>query len=428
MGCGCVCDDLRLTIAGERIVGTERACELARPWLLAQNSEAGSAAEIAGHTASLSAALDRAAEILQSADYPLLYGLSQSTIEAQREAVALAERASAIIDTTASLCHAPSVIAQQQEGLVTCTLGEVRSRADTIVYWGSDPAVTHPRHFERYSATAVGRHTPGGRADRFLVVADTERTASAAAADLFLPIERGQHFEALFTLRALLCGVLGDCPVKNCGAPYELLAELARRMKQARSGIVFFGVGLARGEAGHCNVQALLQLVAESNEQVRWSAMRMRMQGNVVGADSVLAWQTGYPFAVSLSRGYPRYNPGEFSVHGVLERQEADACVLIGSETLSWMPPAAIEHLHRIPTIVLDPPERQTPFTPAVRFRIGAAGVQVPGTAYRMDGVPIPLRAILPTALPSDEDLLREIRQRLDDPPEVASYTLCAFG
>ena len=142
--------------------------------------------------------------------------------------------------------------------------------------------------------------------------------------------------------------------------------------------------------------------------------MRMRMQGNVVGADSVLAWQTGYPFAVSLSRGYPRYNPGEFSVHGVLERQEADACLLVGSETLGWMPPAAALHLHRIPTIVLDPPERDTPFTPAVRFRTAAAGVHVPGVAYRMDGVPIPLRAVLPSAYPSDEELLDGIRQRLD--------------
>ena len=49
-----------------------------------------------------------------------------------------------------------------------------------------------------------------------------------------------------------------NCEVKNCGTSFELLAELARRMKQARSGIVFFGIGLARGEAGHCNVQALL--------------------------------------------------------------------------------------------------------------------------------------------------------------------------
>jgi hypothetical protein len=30
-GCGCVCDDLRLTVRGERIVRAERACVLAEP-------------------------------------------------------------------------------------------------------------------------------------------------------------------------------------------------------------------------------------------------------------------------------------------------------------------------------------------------------------------------------------------------------------
>ncbi len=198
-GCGCVCDDLRLTISGGRIVRAERACELAEPGLLA-HSETGPPAEIEGQPASLEEALERSAGILRSAHYPLVYGLSQSTTEGQRAAVALAERLGAVIDTTASVCHAPSVMAQQQVGKVTATLGEVKNRADLVVFWGSDPLKTHPRHWERYSVDAPGRFVPRGRADRFIVVADTVRTASADAADLFLPIEPGRHFEALFTL------------------------------------------------------------------------------------------------------------------------------------------------------------------------------------------------------------------------------------
>ena len=30
--CGCVCDDLRLTFEGERLVDAERACSLAKPY------------------------------------------------------------------------------------------------------------------------------------------------------------------------------------------------------------------------------------------------------------------------------------------------------------------------------------------------------------------------------------------------------------
>jgi formylmethanofuran dehydrogenase subunit B len=416
--CGCVCDDLRLTASADRIVRAEGACSLSEPWLLAQNREFPPAAEIDGQSVPLDEAIVRAADLLREARYPLVYGLSRSSTEGQRAAVALVESLGATIDTSASLCHAPSLVAQQQVGKVTGTLGEVRNRSDLVLFWGSDPVSSHPRHWERYSVDARGRFTPDGRRSRFVVVADTARTASAEAADLFVPIEPDRHFEALFALRAMVRGSLdeiGDCS----GAPADLLNELGRRMKAARSGVIFFGVGLARGESGHCNVQALLQLVTDLNGPGRWYAMRMRVQGNVVGADSVLLWQTGYPFAVNMARGYPRYNPGEFSVQGLLERGEADACLIVGSETLGWLSSAAIAHLRRIPTVVLDPPDTHSAVSATVRFRIALPGIHLSGTAYRMDGIPLPLQAVLPAPYPSDAQVLSDIRNRVKNLPAV---------
>jgi formylmethanofuran dehydrogenase subunit B len=407
--CGCVCDDLRLTVSGDRIIRAERACVLAEPWLLGQTRDSPPAAEMDGQPVPLNEAIARASFILRQARYPLIYGLSRSSTEGQSAAVAVVESIGGTIDTTASLCHAPSVMAQQQVGKVTGTLGEVRNRADLVVFWGSDPVTTHPRHWERYSVDATGRFIPDGRRDRFVVVADTVRSASAEAADLFIPIEPDRHFEALFALRAMVQGSLqaaSDC----LGAPAPLLAELVRRMKSSRCGVIFFGVGLARGESGHCNVQALLELVTDLNGPGRWYAMRMRVQGNVVGADSVLLWQTGYPFAVNMARGYPRYNPGEFSVQGLLERGEADACLLVGSETLDWLSPQAVAHLRLIPTVVLDPPGVEPAVPATVRFRTAIPGIHLAGTAYRMDGVPLPLRAVLPAHYPSDQEVLDGIR------------------
>jgi formylmethanofuran dehydrogenase subunit B len=161
-------------------------------------------------------------------------------------------------------------------------------------------------------------------------------------------------------------------------------------------------------------VQALLQLVTDLNAHGRrWYAMRMRVQGNVVGADTVLLWQTGFPFAVNLTRGFPRYNPGEFSVEGVLERQEADACLLFGSENLGWLAPTAIAYLQQIPTVLLDPAGVAAPLAPTVRFRVATPGIHLPGTAYRMDGVPIPLRAVLPAQYPSDAAVLQALAGQL---------------
>ena len=123
--------------------------------------------------------------------------------------------------------------------------------------------------------------------------------------------------------------------------PRDVLADLAQRMKTCRSGVAFFGLGLSRRGLGHHNVEALLRLVTDLNRYTRFYARRMRLYGDVTGADSVLCWQTGYPFSVNLGRGYPRFNPGEFSVEGVLERQEVDACVIVGSETLEQLSSAS---------------------------------------------------------------------------------------
>jgi formylmethanofuran dehydrogenase subunit B len=158
-------------------------------------------------------------------------------------------------------------------------------------------------------------------------------------------------------------------------------------------------------------IEALMLLTSELNARTRFYVRRLRGSGDVTGADNVLAWQTGYPFSVNLSRGYPRYNPGEFSANDLLERGEPDACVLVGSFGIRRFTPKAQSHLGRIPTIVLDPPTGNSEIRGTVRFTTSVYGVHLPGTAYRMDEVPIPLKAVLPAAWPSDADVLEAIER-----------------
>ena len=191
------------------------------------------------------------------------------------------------------------------------------------------------------------------------------------------------------------------------------LRALADRIASAKCGVFFFGSGLTREKQAHRTVEALLQLVAELNDRGRFYARRMRRYGDVAGADSVLAWQTGYPFGVNLSRDYPRYNPGEFTGPEMLARGEPDACLFVGSETAADFPPAALDHLRNIPVIALDSANVVPPVSAAVRFTTAVYGVHRPGTAYRMDEVPVPLRVILPTDYPSDAEVLNELLKRV---------------
>ena len=77
------------------------------------------------------------------------------------------------------------------------------------------------------------------------------------------------------------------------------------------------------------------------------------------------------------------------------------------------LPAAARAHLGRIPVILLDAPDADTELTTAVRFTTAVYAVHRPGTAYRMDEVPVPLRVILPTDYPSDGEVLAELLKRV---------------
>jgi formylmethanofuran dehydrogenase subunit B len=410
--CSCLCDDLRLTVHGDRIVRAERACAMAEPWLLGQNSQQPPVARVDGNAVPLEAAVAQATKLLASARYPLIFGLSRSSTAGQRAAVQLAETIGATIDTTASGGHGPSILAVQQVGESTCSLGEVKNRCDLVIFWGCDPLTTHPRHLERYSADCAGRFVPGGRRDRTLIVVNADDTATSPSADIVLRVDRHQDFELIWALRALLRGqpLEGDT---FGGVPRAAVEDLCRRMRGCHNGVVFFGFGLARQPGANLVIQALLQLVTDLNDVTRFYARRLRGSGDVAGADSVLAWQTGYPFSVNLSRGYPRYGPGEFSANDMLEQGEPDVCLFVGSQGTRWMSPTAKDALRHIPTIVLDPPQAEPDFRPTVQFTIAIYGIHHAGTAYRMDEIPIPLRAVLPTPYPTDDQILHAIQAAL---------------
>ena len=102
--CGCVCDDIELHADAERIVETKRACSLGESWFKNHTAERlYPDALIDGKEASVDDAVEAAADYLLNANMPLVYGMSNVTCEAQREAVTLAEMVGGIIDSHTSL-------------------------------------------------------------------------------------------------------------------------------------------------------------------------------------------------------------------------------------------------------------------------------------------------------------------------------------
>jgi formylmethanofuran dehydrogenase subunit B len=414
--CGCVCDDMDLTVDlyARRITKAKNACVLGRAWFSEHTVEDRPFALIEGKPATTEEGVEAAAQILAKARFPIIYGLSDTTCEAQRQAVAIGDMIRGTVDTTTSVCHGPSGIAFQGVGESTATLGEIKNRADLVVYWGGNPAESHPRHFTRYAVTPKGMYVPNGKKDRTVVLVDVRRTPSAPVADIFVQVKPGKDFEVLWTLRALVKGRRVDPSVEGCtGVPLTTLEELAQRMKSCRYGVLFFGMGLTMTRGRHFNSGAVLALATDLNQYTHFVAKPVRGHGNVTGADNVVSWQTGYPFGVNFSRGYPRFNPGEFTTVDALARGDTDAALIIASDPASNFPRAAVEHLRCIPVIALDPKPSDTTQLARVAFTTATYGINTGGTVYRMDDVPVTLRPAFESPYPSDEQILTAIKERV---------------
>jgi formylmethanofuran dehydrogenase subunit B len=400
-GCGCGCDDIEVAVAAgalERATGT---CALGDAWFAERTADAPPVARVDGREVDFDDAVEASAAILGEALLPLVCGLGQTDCESQRTAVALAEAIGAVIDPAGPRDDGAVGSASQEIGLSTATFGELRNRAELVVVWRADPVTSNPRLLPRLRLDRAGR-----AAERRLVVIDSQRTATADEADEFIALPPELDFEALWAMRALVRAVPLDRDLAP-GLPLEALERLAGRLRACNYG------ALVHGPAGYVNALALLAFVRDLARTAHVVALPLRQDGNARGAEDVLAWQTGYPAAVSLARGHPRARRGEFSAAGLLERGETDAALIVGFDALHHLPEPAAEHLRRIPTVVVDPRATETAAAGRVAFATAAGGVGREGTIHRMDGVPLTLRAPLASERVGDGEVLAAIEARI---------------
>jgi formylmethanofuran dehydrogenase subunit B len=458
--CGCLCDDIELTVENNEVVKVKNGCAICESKFIGYRGHHRILTPLMRKNGelvpvSMDEAVHAAAKILANANYPILYGWSSTSSEAQRIGVELTEEVGGIMDNTAVVCHGPSILGVQEVGIPTCTLGQIRHRADLIIYWGCDPWSAHPRHLERYTSFTEGRfeqsqwkaymqklkaqagqkkvESATARIDavrtpkpqtctvsgmpqtmhsdgRKLIVVDVRKTMSAEMADYFIQVEPNKDYELMQTLRVLVTD--GEVDIeKVAGVPVEYLKEVADALVNCEFGVIFFGMGLTQSAGKFRNIEIAIQLVRDLNSKTKFVIMPMRGHFNVTGANVVSAWQSGYPYGVDFSLGYPRYNPGETTCMDVLIRDELDASLVIAADPGSNFPKKAVENMVKHPLIVIDPHMNATSILGDIVFPSAFVGIEVEGTAYRMDHVPLPLKKVVepPKGVFSDEEILTRI-------------------
>lgn len=384
LGCGCGCDDLVVEVADGRIASVAPPCPLAQAWF--GDGRVPSAVRRGGVEAPIDAALSEASELLARASGRVLVVLAPDiTSQAQRAALALADFLRARVESSTSGPAAAGLLVAQRRGRTSATLGEIRNRADMVLFWAVDPGGRYPRYWSRYAPEPIGTHVPDGRQGRVVIAVSIGRDRGPAAADVALALDPDQEILALSVMRAVALGnALGEL-----APPLKAAAEIGAQLAKARySAIVHEAEPSAEPARDPYRGEGLLALAQALNTPSRAALSSLRAGGNRSGAEVVLTSQTGYPMRVTYANGTPQYRPAG---RGLAEAAaDAEAILVVGAAAAMGESLSSVAG--RTPVVIVGPRASDAPFAARIAVDTGIAGIHEGGTAYRMDDTPLRLR------------------------------------
>ena len=402
LGCGCVCDDIQLRVENNLIVDAGHACSLGTAWF--GDGRAPSLARVRGKSVTVDEAVTAAADALSGASRALIYLAPNISCETQRSAIAIADVLHATVDSVTSDTAMASLLAAQESGRASATLGEIRNRADVVVFWGVDPAQRYPRFWDRYAPEPAGVHITG-RQGRTVIAVDVGRARGPEAADQRFAVMPEHEVATLTELSAALAADNDRRGLLEAILRGTYVAIIADAESDDDTPV-------DRGRAA-----ALISLAQALNGPTRCALISLRGGGNRSGADACLTAHTGYPAGVDFSAGYPRYRPHD-TTEGRLSRDAVDVMLIVGFT--GRMPERILESLRSIRTLVVGPRATETPLKAMVEIDTGVVGIHESGTAVRMDDVALPMIAPI-TGPPATVGVVAALARRLGASPRVAS-------
>ncbi len=398
--------------------GVEGGCDICRDEVVACR-KGRDAPRLGRREVALPEAIGAAGGALLNARAPFVYGLRLSSVETARRAARLAAALGASLDIEGSETIQADLLALQTFGLPGATFGEVRNRADVLLLWRCDPRLTQARFFSSPPGTplseAGARSTivvPGGRNG-----ASATGSGSPAGAHLLLPVRAGSDLEVILSLRALLAG---NAPAgKNIGGvPVDDLSRVAGRLRSARYAAIVWSPSATAAEDGSAVAAALALLARDLNRAGRGAARPLGAGGNVAGAMAALLGATGYPRAVGFATGAARFAPGEFDASRMIGDRRTDVTLLVGAHS-AWRPaagrsgPKAGRASDAPKVIAIGPRLPEGMSDPDIWIPTALPGISAAGIALRADGVPVRLRAVLPTTRPAEEEVIEAITNQV---------------
>jgi formylmethanofuran dehydrogenase subunit B len=305
----------------------------------------------------------------------------------------LAQRVGGTLDSASSFSYGTLIGGILGGDLPTCSLAEVKDKADLLVYWGADPPNTHPRHLSLHSYYAYADYNPAGWYPRVtLACVEVRRTELSSMSKPVFRLKPGGD-------KAFTEAIVGEAQDESGMA--RTFGELVRKSHFC---VVFCGLGLVHGLGG--DFRSFLRMMQTLGESTRMAVIPIISETNMRGFCRLLHQKTGRVNSVTFG-GSTAGGGGQSFLEQVRGRS-ADCIVIIGSDPFSELPHSVMSNLAAAKVICLSP--FATPSTMAADVVVPTAltGVECAGSVLRMDGVEVALAELENGEYPTEEAVLSQ--------------------
>jgi len=405
--CSLICDDLIVQNTEGNLIVKENGC--AKAEIQFSQSLPDDTPALKGKSCSIDEAIEAAARILKQSSQPLIAGLG-TDIGGMRSVMQLADNIGATIDHMLSDGAIRNTLVLQDLGWVMTTMSEIKNRADFIIFAGTDTS-NYSRFFERVIWNKDSMFT-NPKQRKIIYIGDKLDTSAGKSPVGKLPTvlkcKQEEISEIISVLHAIIAGNDIQQP-KIAGINLTTLKKLAEQMKQAKYGVIVWAPGELNFPHAELTIQNFCELVKYLTRTTRFSGFTLGGNDGGVSANSLSAWQSGFPLRVNFSKGYPSQDVGRNSTKNLLKNKEVDALVWISSFSSNINPPKA-----KIPSIVLAIPGTKLNYQPDVFIPVATPGVDHSGQLIRTDNVvSLTLKKLRDSKYMSVGDILNRVNQSI---------------
>ena len=403
--CSIHCDDLVIQNQSGKLKVKEHGCRISVDRF--ERPIPPSKPTINGKTATLDDAISQAAGIFKKSVEPLIAGLG-TDVGGMRSVMELADKTGAIIDHMHHDGAARNMLVLQDLGWVMTTMGEIRNRADLIIFAGTD-AGNYPRFYERVVWNEQSMFNYDTAKRDIVYIGEnldiSQGKSPSGKKPTYLKCPQDEIGEVISVLHALVGGNKTQKKDKISGIKMAHLEKLAEQMKNSRYGVIVWAPGELDFPHAELTIQNFCEITKYLNRETRFAGFFLGGNDGGMSANNVSAWQSGFPLRVNFSKGYPEHDLQKYSTANVLKNKEADALLWISSFNPEIKPPQA-----KIPTIVLATPDTELDFKPDVFIPVSTPGVDHSGQMIRTDSVvSLPLKQLRNSDNLSVKEVVRRI-------------------